>query len=85
MPVLFQGLVQCYLDLDNVNTAVNFIDGAIQTQNEYANILTEIKVEPLWRLGRYDDLDSVLKKPELKSSTGWGMQVGRTLMTIKNG
>lgn len=83
--MLFQGLVQCNLDLDNVNTALNFIDGAIQMQPEYSNILMEIQVEPLWRLGRYDDLNYHLQKPELKNNSSWGVQIGRAVMAVKTG
>lgn len=61
------------------------MEGALQSQPEYRNILMEIQAEPLWRLGRYDDLDYLLHKTELKSNNSWGVQVGRALLSFKDG
>ncbi|XP_018574027.1 serine/threonine-protein kinase ATR-like, partial [Anoplophora glabripennis] len=80
-----QGLVQCYLDLDNVNTALNFVKGAQNNQLEFGNMLLEMQAEPLWRLGEYDELDGLLRKPELIRNKSWGVQVGQALLYLKNG
>ncbi|XP_072378347.1 serine/threonine-protein kinase ATR [Diabrotica undecimpunctata] len=80
-----QGLAQCYLDLDNVNTALNFVRGALENQPDFGNMLLEMQAEPLWRLGQYDELDTLLKKPDLSDSKIWGVQVGRALLHMKNG
>ncbi|XP_023017943.2 serine/threonine-protein kinase atr isoform X2 [Leptinotarsa decemlineata] len=80
-----QGLVQCYLDLDNVNTALNFVKGALDIQPEFGNMLLEMQAEPLWRLGQYDDLDKLLKTPDVVGNTSWGVQVGKALLHFKNG
>lgn len=81
----FQGLAQCYLDLDNVNTALNFVRGALNNQPEFGNMLLEMQAEPLWRLGQYEELDTLLQKPDLKESKSWGVQVGKALLHMKNG
>ncbi|KAK9719934.1 Phosphatidylinositol 3- and 4-kinase [Popillia japonica] len=77
-----QGLIQCYLDLDNVNTALNFTEGAVEKQPEYEGVLLEMQAEPLWRLNRYDDLDELLKKHGLKDNNSWGVNIGRALLQI---
>ncbi|KAG5868652.1 hypothetical protein JTB14_031712 [Gonioctena quinquepunctata] len=79
-----QGLVQCYLDLDNVNTALNFVKGALNVQPKFGNMLLEMQAEPLWRLGQYDDLDKLLKTPDLVGNRSWGVQVGKALLHFKN-
>ncbi|CAH0564186.1 unnamed protein product [Brassicogethes aeneus] len=80
-----QGLVQCYLDLDNVNTALNFAQGAVNLQPEFGNMLLEMQAEPLWRLGRYDDLDKFLNKDDMVNNNSWGVNIGRSLLHVKNG
>lgn len=80
-----KGLVQCYLDLDNVNTALNFLRGAMDKQLDFGNMLLEMQAEPLWRLGQYEELDTLLKKPELRKNQSWGVEVGQALMCFKEG
>lgn len=47
--------------------------------------LLQIQAEPLWRLGRYDDLDNLLKKTELQKNNSWGVQMGHALLNFRNG
>lgn len=68
--------------MDNVNTALHFVQGAIEQQPAFNNLLTEMQVEPLWRLGRYDDLDQLLKKPELENNNSWSVQIARFMLHI---
>ncbi|RZC32904.1 serine/threonine-protein kinase ATR, partial [Asbolus verrucosus] len=79
-----QGLIQCYLDLDNVNTALNFAQGALNRRPEFGNMLLEMQAEPLWRLGRYEELDTLLKKPEMADNPAWGVQIGKALLSFQN-
>ncbi|XP_057666885.1 serine/threonine-protein kinase ATR-like [Diorhabda carinulata] len=80
-----QGLTQCYLGLDNVNTALYFVKGALNSQQEFNNMLLEMQAEPLWRLGQYDELNTLIKDPKLSKNKSWGVQVGKALLHIKNG
>ncbi|CAH1116639.1 unnamed protein product [Phaedon cochleariae] len=80
-----QGLVQCYLDLDNVNTALNFVKGALHSQPDFGNMLLEMQAEPLWRLGQYDELGCLLEKPDMLGNKSWGAQVGKALIHFKTG
>lgn len=76
-------MVQCYLDLDNVNTALNFVKGALDQQPAFGNMLLELQAEPLWRLGQYDDLESLLEQPDFTRNKSWGVQVGKALISFK--
>ncbi|XP_044758902.1 serine/threonine-protein kinase atr [Coccinella septempunctata] len=80
-----QGLMQCYLDLDNVNTALNFVYGALNTYDYYGNMLLEMQAEPLWRLGSFDHLNQLLKRPELVNNKSWGVQIGKALIHFGKG
>lgn len=82
---LFQGLLQCYLDLDHVNTTLYFTCSAVDQQPEYASYLLEMQAEPLWRLGKYDDLEKLLEKPEIVDNSSWGVNIGKALLQIQKG
>lgn len=73
-----KGLIQCYLDLDNVNIALNLAQGALYRESDFGLSVLETQAEPLWRLGRYDDLDNLLNDPKLKTpGNNWGVEIGR--------
>ncbi|XP_018328651.1 serine/threonine-protein kinase ATR [Agrilus planipennis] len=85
-PQHLRGLVQCYLDLDNVNTALNFVEGALISQPECSNVLMEMQAEPLWRLGHFDRLDDLLQKPQIKKNNNcWGIRIGDALFNLRSG
>ncbi|XP_071056684.1 serine/threonine-protein kinase ATR [Onthophagus taurus] len=77
-----KGLTQCYLRLDNVTTALNFVKGAMESQPEYSYKFLELQAEPLWRLNRWDDLDELVKKPELEINESWGVNIGKVLLKM---
>lgn len=80
-----EGLIQCYLDLDNVNTALNFAQGSVKLYPEYADALMEFQAEPLWRLGRWDDLGTLLDHQLLKDNKSWGVHIGNSLIHLRQG
>lgn len=69
------------MDLDNVNTALYLAMNETELQLE----LLEVQAEPLWRLGRYEDLNELLERRELQKNKSWGVQVGRALLNFRNG
>lgn len=48
-------------------------------------MLYELQAEPLWRLSKYDELNDLLTKPEMKSNTTWGATIGQALLHFRNG
>lgn len=67
-----------------MNTALNFVQGVLKNDPEYDDALWELQAEPLWRLGRYDDLQELIERPELNENTSWGVQVGRALLSFRD-
>lgn len=57
MPFPFQGMIDCYLGLDQPFIAYWLLMGHV------AEDMSELSAEPLWRLGRFDELDELCKKP----------------------
>lgn len=81
-----KGLIQCYLDLDNVNIALNLAQGALYREPDLGTAVLEMQAEPLWRLGRYDDLENLLTLSELKTAgNNWGVEIGRALLCFQSG
>lgn len=68
-----------------MNTALNFVRGALDQQPDFGNMLLEMQAEPLWRLSQYEELDKLLKKPDLAHSNCWGVEIGRALISFKEG
>ncbi|KYB25791.1 Serine/threonine-protein kinase ATR-like Protein [Tribolium castaneum] len=79
-----KSLIQCYLDLDNVHTALHVAQGALNRQPEFGNMLLELQAEPLWRLGQYDDLATLLNRPQMTQNNSWGVTIGRALLAFQN-
>ncbi|XP_044272747.1 serine/threonine-protein kinase ATR-like [Tribolium madens] len=79
-----KGLIRCYLDLDNVHTALHVAQGALNRQPEFGNTLFELQAEPLWRLGQYDDLSTLLNREEMTENPSWGVKIGRALLAFQN-
>ncbi|KAJ8944483.1 hypothetical protein NQ314_009467 [Rhamnusium bicolor] len=71
--------------LADATTSLNFVKGAQDNQPEFGNMLLEMQAEPLWRLGQYEELDNLLKKPDMVNNKSWGVQVGKALLFLKQG
>lgn len=72
-------MVQCYLDMEYVDVALK-----LAQKQEHRVFSLELQAEPLWRLGQWEELDSVVKKPELSESNSWGVQIGRALLHFRH-
>ncbi|KAH9628521.1 hypothetical protein HF086_008041 [Spodoptera exigua] len=53
-----QSMIDCYLGLDQPFTAYRLL-----SKHDYDDGMSELSAEPLWRLGRFDELDELCKKP----------------------
>lgn len=51
-------MIDCYLGLDQPFTAYRLL-----SKHDYEDGMSELSAEPLWRLGRFDELDELCKKP----------------------
>lgn len=57
MFVCFQGIVDCYLGLDQPYLALR-----LASDHKYEQDMLELSAEPLWRLGLYQDLEELCNK-----------------------
>ncbi|XP_075973655.1 serine/threonine-protein kinase ATR-like [Anticarsia gemmatalis] len=73
-----QGMIDCYLGLDQPFTAYRLL-----SEHESEDDMMELSAEPLWRLGRFDRLDELAKKPVPPSKENWGLLMGRILIAYR--
>lgn len=78
-------IVQCYLRLDTPETALLVSEGLLNQLGEkyMDDSLRAIQAEPLWRLGRFEELEKLLGVPEIKESNSWGVQCGQALLHFR--
>ncbi|XP_022800792.1 serine/threonine-protein kinase ATR-like [Stylophora pistillata] len=76
-----KGLLQCFIDLGQVTTALTHVDGVVTRRPEWEKSLNAYRVEASWRLGQWDSLESYLK---LERGVGdWDVGLGRILLAAK--
>ncbi|XP_013168974.1 PREDICTED: serine/threonine-protein kinase ATR-like [Papilio xuthus] len=72
-----QGMIDCYLSLDQPFTAHRLLS------ERDSDDMTELAAEPLWRLGRFEELDRLTQKPVPPSRENWGLLMGRVLLAYR--
>ncbi|KPJ15649.1 Serine/threonine-protein kinase ATR [Papilio machaon] len=72
-----QGMIDCYLSLDQPFTAHRLLS------ERDSDDMTELAAEPLWRLGRFEELDRLAEKPVPPSRENWGLLMGRVLLAYR--
>lgn len=77
-------MIQCYLGLDQPETAILLAEGLMK-QLHYQNndILVQSSAEPLWRLGRFDELEDLIECSDYKDSPEWGIRCGKILLDFR--
>lgn len=78
-------MVECYLRLDQPHTALLLSESLLNKyydQNVHS-LLQEIKAEPLYRLGRFEELEELLESPALQESDSWGVICGSLMFSYK--
>ncbi|XP_029733989.2 serine/threonine-protein kinase ATR-like [Aedes albopictus] len=75
-------MVECYLRLDQPETALLLSESLLNKyyESNVHTLLQEIKAEPLYRLGRFEELEELLESPSVQDSDSWGVVCG-SLMT----
>lgn len=79
-------MVQCYLGLNQPETAILLAEGLMkQLHDQNTELLLQSTAEPLWRLGRFDNLDELVVNEKLKDSPEWGIRCGQILLKLRKG
>ncbi|KAL4704204.1 hypothetical protein ACJJTC_011830 [Scirpophaga incertulas] len=73
-----KGMIDCYLGLDQPFTAYRLL-----SEHELEDDLMELSAEPLWRLGRFDQLEELTKKPIPTCRENWGLLMGKILLAYR--
>ncbi|XP_026479798.1 serine/threonine-protein kinase ATR-like [Ctenocephalides felis] len=81
---LMLGMIRCYLGLDQPYMAYKLAHSVSMIEDEIGCSITESLAEPLWRLGKWDDLSELLVREEVKESPEWGVRFGHALLSFKN-
>lgn len=77
-------MIQCYLGLDQPETAVLLAEGLMKHLHYQNNdILVQSSAEPLWRLGRFDELEDLIECSDFKDSHEWGIRCGKILLDFR--
>lgn len=77
-------MIQCYLGLDQPETAILLAEGLMKHLHfENNDILLQSNAEPLWRLGRFDELEDLIDSSDFKDSPEWGIRCGKILLDFR--
>ncbi|XP_062565656.1 serine/threonine-protein kinase ATR-like [Armigeres subalbatus] len=78
-------LVECYLRLDQPETALLLSESLLNKyyESNVHTLLQEIKAEPLYRLGRFEELDELLETPTVQGSDSWGVVCGSLMISYR--
>lgn len=77
-------MIQCYMGLDQPETAILLANGLMKEIYDQNNdALLQSSAEPLWRLGRFEELNDLIETRNLKDSTDWGVRCGQILLDFR--
>ncbi|XP_071844608.1 serine/threonine-protein kinase ATR-like isoform X2 [Apostichopus japonicus] len=77
-----QGLLKSLMDLGQLNTALNLVNGVLADKPALTSQLNAYRVEACWKLSRWDSLETHLQKET--STSDWRIGLGRILLAVKN-
>lgn len=80
-------MIQCYLGLDQPETALMVSNGLIKQlyDQHVPSALVAACAEPLWRLGRFEELDDLLGNTKLRDQSDWGIRCGQVMLALRKG
>lgn len=80
-------MMQCYLGLDQPETALMVSNGLIRQiyDQHVPSSLVSACAEPLWRLGRFEELDDMLGNTKLRDQPDWGIRCGQVMLALRKG
>ncbi|GAB0096643.1 Serine/threonine-protein kinase ATR [Sergentomyia squamirostris] len=89
-PDFTKRLVQYYVTLDQPETALLICEGFMAKYQDFMvdtrKYMLELQAEPLWEMGRFDDLKNLIKETKQENpenSDGWGIRCGSLLLAYR--
>ncbi|KAJ1532216.1 hypothetical protein ONE63_000836 [Megalurothrips usitatus] len=79
-----KGMIRCCLYLDQPYAALHIAEGALLKRPEYRSTFLEAQAECFWRVSNFENLEGVLKDPQLEGSNAWGVNIGKCLIDIRH-
>lgn len=78
-------MVQCYLGLNQPETALLICEGLMEKlyARHASDVPNEIAAEPLWRLGRFEEVERTVRAFQLQESSNWGVRCGLVLNCLR--
>lgn len=77
-------MMQCYLGLDQPEIAIRVSQSLMnEMHDQNIELLLQASVEPLWRLGRWDEMDTYLDSIQCRQSQSWPVRCGETLLSFR--
>lgn len=77
-------MIQCYLGLNQPETAILLAEGLMkQMYDQNIDALVQSSAEPLWRLGRFEELSDLIESSNMQNSPNWGVRCGQILLNFR--
>ncbi len=78
-------MVSCYVGMDQPETALMMSESAMKEllDDDVENFLQEMKAEPLWRLGMFEELEQLLDNTDASKPESWGMKCGKLFLKLR--
>uniref|UniRef100_H2ZM58 Serine/threonine-protein kinase ATR n=1 Tax=Ciona savignyi TaxID=51511 RepID=H2ZM58_CIOSA len=81
-----EGYIKCLIDLGQLSTAANYIDGTLASNPQWEEALKASRIEACWRLGQWESLDDHVTSVSMTTRdpmTTWSAGIGRLLLAIR--
>lgn len=83
-PICCSDAIKYHVDMGQTETANLLAHSLIEKlHDEHRELIEKQMVEPLWRLGHWDELGKLFEKPHLYENLEWGIQCGRLLLDFR--
>lgn len=85
MEMHIKELVGCYVGLNQPETALHVSDSLLKKlyEKNMGSDLQEIMAEPLWRLGRFEELEKLVETSNVQNSSNWGVRCGLLFLKFR--
>lgn len=76
-------MMQCYLGLNQPETAMRISKSFMTVRDHNADLLLQANVEPLWQLSSWDTMDTYLDAIQCRQSDNWPVRCAEVLLSFR--